>query len=147
MSTAATAGLRAAGATDVGRVRRANEDRFIVDPAHGVFAVVDGVGGHAAGDRAADTAIAILGRRLTDGATAPGRQMRDAIIEANNEIHRLAATRPEWHGMACVLTAVVVRGHRAVVGHVGDSRLHARGWPAGEDHAGPFAGRRARGRA
>ena len=43
--------LNAAGATDVGRRRRVNEDRFHVDAASGVFIVVDGLGGQAAGDR------------------------------------------------------------------------------------------------
>ena len=42
--------LRATGASDVGRQRSVNEDRFLVDPARGIFMVVDGIGGHAAGD-------------------------------------------------------------------------------------------------
>jgi hypothetical protein len=50
--------------------------------------------------------------------------VRDAIAIANNEIHRAAVLRPEWKGMACVLTVVVVDDARAVVGHVGDTRLY-----------------------
>ena len=50
--------------------------------------------------------------------------MREAIAAANNEIHRQASTRPEWQGMACVLTVALVEGERAVVGHVGDTRLY-----------------------
>ena len=49
--------LRAAGATDVGRVRTVNEDRFHVDPERGILLVVDGVGGHAAGEKAAEVRI------------------------------------------------------------------------------------------
>src|SRR5438046_1258425 len=49
---------------------------------------------------------------------------RLAIAIANNEIHRAAVLRPEWNGMACVLTVVVVDDMRAVVGHVGDTRLY-----------------------
>lgn len=116
--------LRAAGATDVGRQRTNNEDRFLVDAARGLFVVVDGIGGHAAGDTAADTAIAAMTERLTRQTGAVTDRLREAITIANNEIHRLAATRPEWHGMACVLTAAVVEGTRAIVGHVGDSRLY-----------------------
>ena len=51
-------------------------------------------------------------------------RLREAITIANNEIYRLASTRLEWRGMACVLTAAVVEGDRAVIGHVGDSRLY-----------------------
>ncbi|MEO8481204.1 MAG: protein phosphatase 2C domain-containing protein [Acidobacteriota bacterium] len=116
--------LRAAGATDIGRQRTNNEDRFLVDVPRGIFVVVDGIGGHAAGDRAADAAIASMTERLTrQTGTTPDR-LREAITIANNDIHRLAATRPEWSGMACVLTAVVIDGDHAVVGHVGDSRLY-----------------------
>ena len=49
--------LQAAGATDVGRQRDVNEDRFHIDRDRGVFMVVDGVGGQAAGGRAAYTAL------------------------------------------------------------------------------------------
>lgn len=116
--------LRAAGATDVGRQRDVNEDRFHVDVDRGVFIVVDGMGGQAAGDKAADTAIAAMCERLARQTGPVPDRIREAITIANNEIHRLASTRPEWHGMACVLTVVVADGDRAVVGHVGDSRLY-----------------------
>ena len=49
--------LRGAGASDPGRVRENNEDRFHCDPERGIFIVVDGVGGHAGGEIAAETAI------------------------------------------------------------------------------------------
>jgi serine/threonine protein phosphatase PrpC len=120
---AAGAQPAAAGTTDPGLERDNNEDRFYCDPAHGVFFVVDGVGGHAAGERAADIAFDVLRTRLI----APGaieRRLREAITEANNEIFRQAARHPEWHGMACVLTALVLDGGQAVVGHVGDTRLY-----------------------
>jgi hypothetical protein len=48
----------------------------------------------------------------------------EAIAVANNEIHRAAATRPEWNGMACVLTVAVLKDGVATVGHVGDTRLY-----------------------
>ena len=116
--------VRAAGATDVGRQREMNEDRFHVDVDRGVFIVVDGLGGHAAGETAADIAIASMRERLARQTGPIATRLREAITIANNEIHRLASTRPDWHGMACVLTAAVVEGNRAVIGHVGDSRLY-----------------------
>jgi serine/threonine protein phosphatase PrpC len=118
--------VRAAGLTDVGVQRDVNEDRFHVDPARGVFIVIDGVGGQAAGGRAADTALDVVRARLATGNGAVTQRLREAITAANNEVHRQAASRPEWHGMACVLTAAVIdpTAGRAVVGHVGDTRLY-----------------------
>src|SRR5207249_1760645 len=96
---------RAAGASDVGRRRAMNEDRLYVDPDRGVFIVIDGIGGHAAGDTAADIAIAAMRERLARQTGSVPDRLREAITIANNEIHRLASRRAEWHGMACVLTA------------------------------------------
>ena len=122
--TSAVSTFRAAGATDVGRQRDVNEDRFHIDREHGVFMVIDGVGGQAAGGRAADTALEMIRARLArETGTLPDR-LREAITCANNEVHRQAASRPEWRGMACVLTVAVVDGERAVIGHVGDTRLY-----------------------
>ena len=116
--------LRAAGSTDTGLRRQVNEDRYHADAARGVFFVIDGVGGHAAGGKAADVAASMLRARL-DRETGPvADRLREAIAIANTEIHTLAATRPEWKGMACVLTAVVVRDGHATIGHVGDTRLY-----------------------
>lgn len=116
--------LRAAGATDAGLQREVNEDRFHCDADRGVFAVIDGVGGQAAGGRAADVAVALLRERLAQDAGTIADRIRDGITAANNEIHRLAATRAEWNGMACVLTIAIVRSGKVTFGHVGDTRLY-----------------------
>ena len=55
MPTRMARALRAAGDTDPGRRREVNEDRFHVDAARGLFIVVDGVGGQAAGGKAAES--------------------------------------------------------------------------------------------
>jgi serine/threonine protein phosphatase PrpC len=119
--------FRAAGATDVGTQRDVNEDRFYSDPERGIFTVIDGVGGQAAGGRAADTALDVIRTRLASAPTTNGAlayRIREAITLANNEVYRQASSRPEWHGMACVLTAVIIEDDRAIVGHVGDTRLY-----------------------
>ena len=56
--------LKAAGDSDPGLQRAVNEDRFHVDPTRGLFIVVDGVGGQAAGEKAAETALAMARTRL-----------------------------------------------------------------------------------
>jgi len=116
--------LQAAGLSDVGRQRDVNEDRLHIDIGRGVFIVVDGVGGQAAGGRAADIAIAMLRDRLERQTGPVADRVREAITIANNEIFHTALQRPEWHGMACVLTVAVVEGGRLYVGHVGDTRLY-----------------------
>jgi len=95
--------LRAAGVTDVGSQRDVNEDRFYSDPERGIFTVIDGVGGQAAGGRAADTALDVIRARLASPPTGNGalsHRIREAITLANNEVHRQASSRPEWQGMA-----------------------------------------------
>jgi serine/threonine protein phosphatase PrpC len=116
--------LKAAGDSDPGLHRDVNEDRFYVDASRGLFLVVDGVGGQAAGGKAADIALTMLRTRLERETGPVVDRVREAIAIANNEIHRVARLRPEWNGMACVLTVVVVDEARAIVGHVGDTRLY-----------------------
>ena len=114
----------AAGATDPGVVRDTNEDRYHVDPVRGLFLVVDGVGGQAAGERAAETALGLVRARLERETGSVEDRVREAIGLANDEIYRRASLKPEWKGMACVLTVAVVSNGDVVVGHVGDTRLY-----------------------
>ena len=112
------------GLTDRGRLRDVNEDRCHIDAARGLLIVVDGVGGHLAGGKAADVGVSRVREWLERRRRVTASDVRDAITAANNEIHQLAASRAEWHGMACVLTVAVVRAGQAIVGHVGDTRLY-----------------------
>jgi serine/threonine protein phosphatase PrpC len=116
--------LGAAAKSDSGRQRDVNEDRYHLDLARGIFAVIDGVGGQAAGGKAADVALAMLRTRLERETGPTPDRVREAIAIANNEVHRLASTRPEWNGMGCVLTVAVVEDGQATIGHVGDTRLY-----------------------
>jgi len=116
--------LHAAGDTHPGLHRAINEDRFHYDAVRGLFIVVDGVGGQAAGERAAETALTKLRARLEQETGAIEDRVRDAIALANNEVHRVASLRPAWQGMACVLTVAVVSNGDLVIGHVGDTRLY-----------------------
>src|SRR3954453_22839130 len=110
--------LKAAGDTHPGLKRPVNEDRFHYDPARGIFIVIDGVGGQAAGEKAAETALAIVRSRLERETGAVEDRVREAVALANNEIHRLASIQPGWKGMACVITVAVVSNGDVVIGHV-----------------------------
>src|SRR3954463_4839752 len=116
--------LKAAGDTHPGLKRPVNEDRFHYDPARGIFMVIDGVGGQAAGEKAAETALATIRARLERGTGAIEDRVREAIALANNEVFRLASLQPQWKGMACVVTVAVISNGDVVVGHVGDTRLY-----------------------
>ncbi len=122
--TTAPVTLTAAAATDPGLRRDNNEDRYYCDPSRGLFMVIDGVGGQAAGERAADTALAMLRTRLERETGSASERVREAITLANNEIHQLGLSEPSWRGMACVLTLAIVRDGRLTVGHVGDTRIY-----------------------
>ena len=116
--------LRSAGESHVGMVRQNNEDRLFVDADRGIFLVVDGIGGQAAGEKAAEVAINLVRARLERQTGTAEDRIREGIAVANNEILRLAATNPDWQGMACVLTVAVIDNGSATIGHVGDSRLY-----------------------
>jgi serine/threonine protein phosphatase PrpC len=116
--------LRFAAASDPGKRRKNNEDRYYVDPDRGIYAVIDGVGGHAAGETAAGVAVDVIRERLERQTGTPEERIREAITLANNEILRLSRTRPEWTGMACVLTVALIEDDIATIGHVGDTRLY-----------------------
>src|SRR5579885_2461755 len=100
--------LRCAGRTDPGRIRRNNEDAFYIDRDRGIFLVVDGIGGQAAGEKAAEIAVTCVRQRLERQTGTTEQRVREAIALANNEIYRQAREHAEWEGMACVLTVAVL---------------------------------------
>jgi serine/threonine protein phosphatase PrpC len=116
--------LRTGVASDPGMVRSGNEDRVWADDARGIFLVVDGVGGQAAGEKAAEIAAQAIEREFETLDGDVEQRVRRAIARANNEIFETAQSNAEWRGMACVLTLAVARDERVTLGHVGDSRLY-----------------------
>ena len=115
---------RSATASDAGRVRAENQDRAYADDQLGIFLVVDGLGGHAAGEKAAETAIDVVRAELAGQNGDARDRIRRAITAANNRIFEEAAENETWRGMACVLTLAAISDDKVVVGHVGDSRLY-----------------------
>lgn len=112
-----------AGVTDRGRVRRGNEDAFVMLPEEGIFVVCDGMGGAAAGEiasrLAADTAAAVLAQGPF-GADS----MREAVYRANTEVYERARRDRRMEGMGTTLVAVLVGESAVCVAHVGDSRCY-----------------------
>jgi len=116
--------IRCAGESNRGQVRENNEDRLYFDQERGIFMVVDGMGGEAAGEVAAATAVEVLCKRLERDSGTPEERIREGIALANNAIYEKAQANEAWRGMACVLTVACVDDGLATVGHIGDTRLY-----------------------
>ena len=116
--------LRCASASHSGLRRTNNEDRVHCDVDRGLFVVVDGVGGHNAGERAADIALEYIHAGVADGVGQPADRLRSAITRAHHEICRQAQLDRALSGMGCVLTAALIDNGIATVAHVGDTRLY-----------------------
>lgn len=135
---AATLSVQSAGLTDVGHRRQNNEDAFITDPILGLYAVADGMGGHAGGEVAATMAIDML-RRAVDAAPEPAfvhdpsvhnraellGWMAALVSEISGAIYTRAQEQPELRGMGCTLDFALVRGGGLFLAHVGDGRVYA----------------------
>lgn len=125
--------------TDCGRQRENNEDALLVDEAHGLAVLADGMGGYNAGEVAAGMAVAGVGMRLGGwlaqaGEAATPDLIRQALLasvaEANRTILQASHAQPAYRGMGTTLVAAVFRDGRLVLGHVGDSRCYR--WRQGQ---------------
>jgi PPM family protein phosphatase len=117
--------IHAFGDTNKGLFREGNEDNLFVGGT--VFAVADGMGGHAAGEVASEAALeplrAIDGADFSDGAAASAA-LADAVRQANVSVIAMAEENPDLRGMGTTLTTVMVRGPELHMAHVGDSRAY-----------------------
>ena len=120
-------------ATSAGQVRSHNEDSVLCEPVdassvarHGLFcAVADGMGGHAAGDVASRLAVETA-RDAYYASDAPtlDQALREAVAQANRAVLEAGSRSHDRAQMGSTLTAVVLVGQRALIGHVGDSRCY-----------------------
>ena len=114
-------GMLAWGArTDIGLVRSHNEDSFLVQAP--VFAVCDGMGGHAAGEVASSIAVETI------AANAPLHAddvlLGAAVEAANAKVIEGAKTGKGKPGMGCTASCILVEKNKVAIAHVGDSRIY-----------------------
>jgi serine/threonine protein phosphatase PrpC len=124
------------GLSDVGQERKLNEDYFLVDPELGLYIVCDGMGGHAAGEIASSTAATSIHEYLVahaanlasidEGGSSDRIEatMRDALELASAKIYKMGLSEQGKKGMGTTCCALLVRGDKGVMAHVGDSRLY-----------------------
>ena len=118
-------GILCAGASDIGRKRKTNQDSICVDHKHHFYAVADGMGGHNGGDIASQLSVQIMPEYLAKHESVePQKFMKGLIQEINQAILQKAEQEPELHGMGTTLSAIYFHGQTLVTGNVGDSRVY-----------------------
>lgn len=124
--------------TDTGKVREHNEDTIGGDPDIALYVLADGMGGYNAGEVASGIAVKTIVNLVREafevqelrgvdretGLMRPSIILRDAIVRANKIIHQTSKTQPQCEGMGTTVVAALFHDNRAIVAHVGDSRLY-----------------------
>lgn len=134
MSRSADARWYGAGRTDVGLVRRANQDALLLRDELGLWIIADGMGGHPGGDVASKMAVETTAAHIATLAESGARHasdhtedLRRAVLQANVALHAEGDTRPEYKGMGTTLIALHIAGFpqaQATLAHLGDSRAY-----------------------
>ena len=117
--------LRWGAATDVGRRRSTQQDMILASEP--LFAVADGMGGHAGGEIASLTAVEALKAAFTG--TRDADSLEDAVHAANRAVQDRAAGDPNLRAMGTTLAVAALvpdetEGDVFVVANVGDSRIY-----------------------
>lgn len=134
-------GIRAAGNTDIGCVRKHNEDSFLADTNLGLFVVADGLGGHAAGEVASqivvETVARFVGETVEKDRTWPveydpslsynGNRLKVAMLLSDQAIGEDIRHHPERETMGSTVVAGLFHGSKLTLAHVGDSRAYILG--------------------
>ena len=123
--------------SDIGRVKPSNEDAYLIDKRLRLYVVADGMGGHAAGDVASDTAIREIRQHVrthdgvvaqfvetADSRVAVGRMLESAVRGAGRAIFELARSDPSKRGMGTTVSLLLITPTRGFIAHVGDSRVY-----------------------
>ena len=127
--------LKITALTDVGKVRKINEDCYAfakADEKNGVFVIADGMGGHKAGKKAStmacETICKFISEKYDYNADYEDEKIKDlltkAVMKANTQIYNLASADEELKGMGTTAVVCIVRGDNLYVANVGDSRLY-----------------------
>lgn len=142
--------LRAACFSDIGKVRKENEDRVIFDEKTMLFGIADGVGGLPGGGEAAQEAVNVVTASVLSAEPDSDLDLKAIVTLANDSVVALGMRMSPGLGIGSTLTLGCVRGKRLKLAHVGDSRAFS--WRSGdftcltEDHSVENEARRRRAR-
>ena len=113
---------KSAAFTDVGKVRKLNEDSVLDRGGEGLWVVADGMGGHSAGDLASQLIVNSLEKLDTSAELAEMvERVEESLLDVNNRLFQVSNAHNQTSGSTVVL--LLVRGRHAVVMWAGDSRL------------------------
>lgn len=116
------------GLSDIGVSRPNNEDVWIAMPDLGFYALADGMGGHQAGEIAAQTTIDQLSILVKNIQTKTPQTLmaglEEAIEKANQWVYELGRNTETLHGMGTTLCCLLWTQETIVYAHVGDSRIY-----------------------
>ena len=126
------------GLSEIGRVRKLNQDAFALDNPHQLWVLADGMGGHAGGEIASKIAVeripqffrAYLESEISSPPTSATLEkvIELAIEDANQAIRTEANNNALLQGMGTTIVVVGITststGYQAVLGHAGDSRVY-----------------------
>ncbi len=116
--------MQTAVKSHIGCVRKQNQDRFFLDESYGLFVICDGMGGHKAGEVAAQMAVDTIRSQLESAdIEEPHRFLAAAIQLANSAIHDRSGQHEDLAEMGTTITALMLRDKTAYVAHIGDSSL------------------------
>lgn len=114
--------------TNIGLVRKHNEDSYCYNKEIDLLAVADGMGGHKAGEVASSMAVNILTDQLLKQKeqlqTNPETVLIQAVKEANSQIYLTANANKDQNGMGTTITAAILDKNTFFLAHVGDSRAY-----------------------
>ncbi len=114
-----------AGATDIGQVRKVNEDSILLLPEHGLFAVADGVGGSKGGKVASQMLTGELARAaLSAEGGLNTAELTSALTTVNQKIYELGQRTAALHRMGTTCIAASVQGGLMALAQIGDSRAY-----------------------
>lgn len=111
--------------TDIGRVRKLNEDsNYTPAPGECFCAVADGMGGHNAGEVASAMAVEVFAKHMRQVHRVTAEALRHAVAKANEAVYNASLSSPEVSGMGTTFSALGMQGDIASIAHVGDSRIY-----------------------
>jgi len=118
------------GFSDIGRVRKKNEDVWLELIQTKFFALADGMGGHNAGEVAAKQTIQYLGsfvqKNIPQNISAKQAiaLLKKGIQQTNQRIYTLGKSKPTLNGMGTTLCMLYLFPGYGIYAHVGDSRIY-----------------------
>lgn len=116
--------LRASALTDIGRVRRENEDRYLLDQKINLFGVADGVGGLPGGAEAAQLAVDEIAAAFQQVSAARPPDLVHIVQHANDVVAALGRRMSPAMGIGSTLTFGWIADATLRLAHVGDSRCY-----------------------